>query len=43
MGLPGLERQPQRHAVAQQMLLANDLAQLFGAQTLRKGLVGRRT
>jgi hypothetical protein len=32
--LPRLKRQPQRHALAQQMLLADDLGQRLGAQAL---------
>jgi hypothetical protein len=38
--LARLKRHAQRHAVAQQVLLANDLAQSSGAQAFSKGGMG---
>jgi hypothetical protein len=40
--LPGLERQPQRHALAQNVLLSDNLAQVLRTQSLSEGLVGMR-
>jgi hypothetical protein len=37
--LAGLEREPQRHAFAEQVLLANHLTQAFRAQAFGQGLV----
>jgi hypothetical protein len=39
--LARLEGDAQRHALAQQMLLADDLAQRLGTQALGQGLVQR--
>ena len=38
--LPGFKRHPQRHTRPQQVLLANHLAQGFGAQALSQGWMG---
>ena len=42
MRLPRLKRQPQRHAFAQQVLLANDLAHMARAHAFGQGSVGGR-
>jgi hypothetical protein len=40
--LAGFKRNAQRHAFAEQVLLANDLAQVLRAQAFGQGLVGGR-